>query len=435
MSIGSALQAGVNGLRAQATKLATISDNIANSSTVGYRRSTVDFSSLVVGDTSDTNFTAGGLTTTVRTEVSDNGGLISTSSQTDLGITGRGFFAVTDGIDGSGSALTRAGSFLPDQFGNLQNAGGYFLQGFPLERDGTFTNGAPSLTTFESLETVNIGNIQGTAQPTTFINFAGNVPSGDAGPFQAGIQYFDEFGASQTLTLNWVANGGPGSNVWDLEVYDGTTGGTLITTLNGIDFTGGGPGAVAGNPDYPGAAPVSLAPGYNVINYNEAAGTFDIVLPGPGAQTLTLNLGTENTLDGVTQFGGDFTPQTQIDGSALGELLEIDFREDGTLVAIFDNGEVRPIYQIPLVDVLNPDGLRPLDGNAFQLSADSGSLRVGLAGSNGTGTISAGVLEESNVDVAEELTTLIETQRAYSSNATVVQTADEMLEEVTRIGR
>lgn len=433
MSIGSALQTGVNGLRAQATKLATVSDNIANSSTVGYKRSTAQFSTLVINSGSSSSYTAGGVTTNIRTEVSKAGTILASDAVTDLAIAGNGFFAVSQQADGSGAALTRAGSFRADQFGNLVNTGGYFLQGFALNPDGTYTNGAPSLTTFDSMETVNISSIQGSARPTTTIGYAGNIPAGTAGPFQAGVQYFDEFGGNQTLTLNWVPNGAPGSNIWDLEVWAGPVGGTQITAINGIDFTG--TTFTAGTPDFPAAAPGAIAPGYTITAWDEATGSVTIQLPGPAAQEITLSLGDEGGLNGITQFGGDFTPQTNIDGSALGELQRVDIEEDGTLVAIFDNGEVRPVYQIPLADVINPEGLTPQDGNAFTLSADSGDLRVAIAGTNNIGSISAGALEGANVDVAEELTTLIETQRAYSSNATVVQTADEMLEEITRIGR
>ncbi|MEM1380809.1 MAG: flagellar hook protein FlgE [Pseudomonadota bacterium] len=442
MSIGSALQTGVNGLRAQSTKLAAISDNIANSSTVGYKRADAQFSTLVVNDGSDSLYTAGGVATTVRTEVSKAGTITGTANNTDLAVAGRGFFAVSNTVDGSGAALTRAGSFRPDEFGNLRNAGGYFLQGFALNPDGTYTNGAPSLTTFDSMETINIGTIQGAARPTTTIGYAGNLPA-QASPtaatpieYQTSIQYFDDLGASQTLTLNW-SQATANSNLWDLQIYDGSVAaGTLITTLAGIDFSGAG-GFTPGTPDYPAAAPTAAAP-YGIAGYSETDGTIDIDLPGPAgpaSQTITINLGSQGGLNGITQFGGDFTPQTSVDGSALGELQQIDIEEDGTLVAIFDNGEVRPVFQIPLTDVINPEGLTAIDGNAFLLSSTSGDLRVAIAGGNNIGTITSGALEGANVDVAEELTSLIETQRAYSSNATVVQTADEMLEEVTRIGR
>lgn len=433
MSLGSALQTGVNGLKAQATKLATVSDNIANSATVGYKRATAEFSTLVVNTGSSSSYTAGGVTTEIRNEVSKAGTILASDTNTDLAIAGRGFFPVANQVDGSGAALTRAGSFRTDEFGNLRNSGGYFLQGFALNPDGTYVAGAPSLTSFDSMETININSILGSARATTSIEYNGNIPAASAGPFQASVQYFDDLGAPQTLTFNWVA---AGPNAWDLEIYDGPTTGTLITTLAGIDFSGAG-GFTPGTPDYPGAAPVA-APPYGIGAYSEADGTLEIQVPGPAgpaSQTITIDLGSEGGLNGITQFGGDFTPQTNIDGSALGQLQDIDIREDGTLVAIFDNGEIRPVYQIPLVDVINPEGLNPIDGNAFVLSADSGDLRVAIAGTANTGTISSGALEGSNVDIAQELTTLIETQRAYSSNATVIQTADEMLEEVTRIGR
>jgi flagellar hook protein FlgE len=436
MSIGSALQTGVNGLKAQSTKLATISDNIANSATVGYKRSSAEFSSLVVNTGSSSSYTAGGVATTIRTEVSKQGTILGSSEVTDLAIAGGGFFAVAGDPAGNNSALTRAGSFRADQFGNLVNPGGWFLQGFALNPDGTYAQGTPSLTTFGSMETINLSSIQGTAQATTQLGFAGNIPADNVGPFQASMQYYDEFGANQSVTLNWV-NAGP--NVWNLEIYENNVApGNLITSLNGIDFSGaGGPPAVAGTPDFPAGGPTAAAlPGYAVGGYVEADGTFELTVPGgSGTQTISISLGSENGLNGITQFGGDFTPQTNIDGSPLGKLQEIDIDDAGTMFAIFDNGEVRPIYQIPLVDVINPEGLTAIDGNAFSLSANSGDLRVATAGTNNTGSISAGALEGANVDIAEELTTLIETQRAYSSAATVVQTAAEMLEEVNRIGR
>jgi flagellar hook protein FlgE len=169
-----------------------------------------------------------------------------------------------------------------------------------------------------------------------------------------------------------------------------------------------------------------------------ATGVLSLTVPGPAgplSQPIAINLGAPNTLDGTTQFGGDFSPQTITDGSSLGKLQNVEIGEDGTVSAIFDNGEIREVYKIPLADVVNPEGMTPIDGNAFQLSGTSGDLRLAFAGSSGIGSIQANALEGANVDIAEELTTLIETQRAYSSNATVIQTADEMLEEVTRLGR
>lgn len=420
MSIGSALQAGVSGLKALSTRLATISDNIANSSTIGYKRYDTQFSSLVINGGARGAFSAGGANTVVRTNISRNGAIVGSDVVTDLAIGGNGFFAVSSQAIGGDFALTRAGSFRPDETGALRNASGYYLQGFALNPDGTYANGAPSLTNFNSLQTVNIGAINGAAQATAAMSFVGNVPQDSPGPFETGIQYYDEFGASQTLTLNWVNTG---ANVWDLEIYDGPSTGPVLGTLSTIDFDAGVPGA----PNYGGSA---TAGGVGALN--AAAGTFDVTLAS--GQVITVNIGAEDTFSGVTQFAGDYNPETFADGAALGELEALDINEQGIMIAVFSTGERRPIFEIPLADVVNPDGLTPDDGNVFTLSAASGALTLNRAGA-GVGEVNAGALEGANVDIATELTSLIETQRAYSSNATVVRTADEMLEEVTRLKR
>ncbi|MCA8909310.1 MAG: flagellar hook-basal body complex protein, partial [Rhodospirillaceae bacterium] len=105
------------------------------------------------------------------------------------------------------------------------------------------------------------------------------------------------------------------------------------------------------------------------------------------------------------------------------------------VTAIFDNGQVRPIYRLPLIDFVNPNGLTPVDGNAFQLSSEAGSYYMWDAGVGPAGEVSSSSLENSTVDIAEEFSNMIITQRAYSSNAKIIQTADEMLQELTNLKR
>ena len=429
MSIGSALQAGVSGLRSLSTKLAVISNNIQNSQTPGYKRFDTQFSSLVTSTGGGGgSFSAGGVSTNVRSQISLEGTPIGASESTFLSIGGSGFFAVSTERAGGEFALTRAGSFLPDETGALVNAAGYYLQGFPLNPDGTYANGAPNLTSFNNLETVNIGAINGTATPSTAVRFSGNVPQGAAGPFETGVQYYDQFGAAQNLTFNWVNTG---ANTWDLEIYDGPVAGPPLGTLTNIDFSGAAPGSTPGLPNYGGAAA-----GGALGAFVAADGTFDITLPT--GQVISASIGAEDTPTGITQFAGDagdYNPETFSDGAPLGALQGIEISEEGIVIAVFDTGERRPVYEIPLAEVANPDGLTTIDGNAYQLSASSGDLRLGGAAAGGRGSVNERSIETSNVDISEELTALIETQRAYSSNATVVRTADEMLEEVTRLKR
>ncbi|MCB9958447.1 MAG: flagellar hook-basal body complex protein [Rhodospirillaceae bacterium] len=155
-----------------------------------------------------------------------------------------------------------------------------------------------------------------------------------------------------------------------------------------------------------------------------------------GIQEINLDLGALGQQDGITQFAGAYTPSTiERDGAQFGSLDRVEIGTDGVVTAIFDNGQVRPIYRLPLIDFVNPNGLTPVDGNAFQLSSEAGSYYMWDAGVGPAGEVSSSSLENSTVDIAEEFSNMIITQRAYSSNAKIIQTADEMLQELTNLKR
>ena len=163
---------------------------------------------------------------------------------------------------------------------------------------------------------------------------------------------------------------------------------------------------------------------------------FNIATAGGATQSITLDLGAINTLDGITQFAGEYTPtQIERDGAQFGSLDRVEVNEEGVMTAVFSNGQVRPIYRIPLINFTNVNGLIPVDGNAFQQSIEAGAYYMWDAGVGPTGTISSASLESSTVDIAEEFSNMIIAQRAYSSNARIIQTADEMLQEITNLKR
>ncbi len=428
MSILSAMYAAVTGLNAQSTKLSAISDNIANSSTTGYKRVEVEFSSMVTQQLSRRSYSAGGAASDVRRLVDRQGLLQATSSATDIAINGGGFFVVSDapGADPLQDlmALTRAGSFMPDDEGFLRNAAGYYLMGWELNPDGTTVNPSPARDTFASLEPVNISGINFTGAPTTELTFAGNLPAqladGTPGtPIQTDIEYFSDLGNSYTLTLEWTPSADGGANHWGLRIFDSQTGGGTTPIYDDIvEFNASGP-----NAGTPSAIP-GLAGGVLPRNVNG------------GVQPLSLDIGDVNQAGGITQFAGEYVPTTITKNGALfgvGSRVEVDDR--GVITAIFNNGVRRPVYQIPIAVVQNPNGLTARDGTAFEQSGDSGSLYLWDAGVGPAGKTSGESLERSNVDIAQELTNMIETQRTYSTNAKVVQTSDEMLEELTRLKR
>jgi len=151
---------------------------------------------------------------------------------------------------------------------------------------------------------------------------------------------------------------------------------------------------------------------------------------------MALTIGQLGDSSGMTQLSDSFAPiSIEKNGSPVGNLTSVEVDENGNVNAIYDIGFTRTIYQIPLVDVPNPNGLIALNNQTYQVSPESGSFFLWDAGDGPTGAVAGFSREESATDVAHELTQLIQTQRAYSSNAKVIQTVDEMLQETTNIKR
>lgn len=151
---------------------------------------------------------------------------------------------------------------------------------------------------------------------------------------------------------------------------------------------------------------------------------------------LTLTIGRVGDPNGLTQLSDDFAPTNVTkDGSPVGNLTAVEIDENGFIRATYDTGFIRTIYQVPLVDVPNPNGLIALNNQTYKVSPSSGSFFLWDAGDGPTGAVVGYAREGSTTDVAAELTNLIQTQRAYSSNAKVIQTVDEMLQETTNIKR
>lgn len=433
MSITSALQTGVSGLQANATAVGGISENIANANTTGYKKG---FAHMIT--TTASSGGAKGVLSVQAAEVlaiDTAGGLISTGNPTDLAISGNGFFVVspnTTELDQTNYLLTRAGSFLPDQEGNLINAAGFYLKGFPYTGDGVLSSVDRS--SFASMETVNIGTINLSASGTTTMEAYGNLPSQDTGlttpgaAFETSSEYFTELGGLERVNFSWQPSAS--SNQWVVTISD-PNGGDLGSVQ--IDFSDSG--ATAGSPSlYSNATDLSTAPAGFV--FDTATGIARITLDNSTTpQSFDISFGEVGSFAGVTQFSGDFSQSFHRDGSNLGDLIRTEFDDEGTIYGVFDNGMRRPLYEIPVGIVANPNGLTERQGNTYALSGDSGSFQALTPKGGGTGVINAGALEGSNVDIAQEMTDLIRVQRAFSTNASVITTVDEMMEETTRLKR
>jgi flagellar hook protein FlgE len=167
--------------------------------------------------------------------------------------------------------------------------------------------------------------------------------------------------------------------------------------------------------------------------YDPATGGMDVPVAGG---TINLNVGKIGQIDGTTQLSTGFTPVSiGKNGTPVASLSSMTVDESGNLYAIYDQGFTRRLYQIPVVDVPNPNGLLATDNQGYRLSVESGPIYLWNAGEGPTGNMLGFTREESSVDVATELVQLIQTQRAYSSNAKVIQAVDEMLQETNSIKR
>ncbi|MCG6903861.1 MAG: flagellar hook-basal body complex protein [Rhodobacter sp.] len=433
MTISSSLAAGVAGLNANAARLATISDNIANSSTYGYKRAKTEFSTLVVPGSRST-YTAGGVRTAYTRLIDERGPLISSSNSTDLAVSGRGMLPVTSAAAVKADngnlplQLMTTGSFRPDAGGILTNEAGMVLLGWPANIDGTIPSYPRD--TIAGLQPVQVNVNQFAGDPTTRMTLGVNLPATETASTAAGdpqelsIEYYGNLGTSETLTVTFTPTvpAGGSSNEWTMTIADEASGGAVVgeyvLTFSDTETSGG---TLASVTTTSGGAYDSVS---GNLTITAARGDIDI------------NIGVLGDSSGMTQLSDSFAPVAiSKNGAPVGNLTSVEVDANGLVHAIYDIGFTRTIYQIPLVDVPNPNGLIALSNQSYQVSPESGSYFLWDAGDGPWGEVVGFAREESATDVAKELTDLIQTQRAYSSNAKVIQTVDEMLQETTNIKR
>lgn len=447
MSLFGSLFSGVSGLTAQSQAMGMISDNVSNVNTVSYKGAAPKFSTLVTRSAAVATYSPGGVRANTLYRIDQQGLIQSSNSPTDVAIDGAGFFVVNGRADGSGEQLyTRAGSFEQDFLGNLRTSTGFYLQGWALDANQQVID-------INQLSTVNVRVINGLAAATTDVEIGANLDARQAafgGAYAAGdmaayyatdgvsgvqphmtrpVQVFDPLGGAHNLQVAFLKD--PAANTWNVEIYADPAEVEVGDHPNGLIATGtvtfNGDGTLAATditPVYPAA--VSGAP--LGINWLDAS--------GPNDSSINLNLGTIGTADGLSQFSSEYNVAFVIqNGAEVGELNGVTIDPDGYVIASFTNGATQRIYKLPVATFANPLALDPRTGNVYGQTAASGEFNLRDAGRGGAGIIAPSSLEGANVDLGEEFTKMIVTQRAYSANARVITTTDEMLDELIRISR
>ncbi len=447
MSITAAINSAVSGLRAQGAQLSAVSENLANSSTIAYKNREIDFNSLVVGNTTRNGFSGGGVIFRANQAMESQGLLETTDSGTDMGINGSGFFVVSDDIDNqpSGYTYSRNGNFKKDEDGFLVNSEGVYLMGQRTDDTGRVISLAQN--DLSSVEPVNVGAVAGTAQATQNVRFDLNLPADDVifnpldtaagGRHNTNVQIFDALGIGHDIPITWVKEG---VNQWTAtfeEPKQKDTNGLVDTLANPV--SAGGTDFVEVGASGSNVLTINFNGDGTIASFVPADTTITIPTFAQGAlapQTINLDMGAIGSSNGVTQFSGSTaTPKLETffvdqDGVRFGQLSNVEINNEGLVEAIFENGVVLPIYQVPIATFQNPYGLSQVNGTIYDEADNAGVMILKQPGQGDAGEIVANSIEMSTTDTASEFNKMIISQQAYSANAQVVSTADELFDEL-----
>lgn len=436
MSLFNAFTAAIGGLTAQGRALGHISDNIANSQTTGYKRVETAFVSLVT--TSSSKLHAPG-SVVARPEFANDvqGSVEQVALPTGLAISGGGMFGVSKQasldtntglpIFDNRPFFTRAGDFSLDRNGYLVNSAGYFLNGWQVD---------PNTLAVDRAQVVPIRVTERVGAPvaTTETNLSANLPANATvgTQFTSTIGVYDALGNLQTLSVQWTKTA---ANQWQATITPpaGSTPATGTFTVNfgGAGYPAGTMSNLSGNAGLVTGltAPAPGAP---------ANATLGITFPGfTAAQNITLSLGQFGEVDSLTQFAGDDyeVRSIQQNGVPPGSFSSIRVTNSGDVVVNYDNGLQRTVFRVPVYTFPDVNELQREDGQAFAPTRESGPGNPQDPGRQGAGGLVVSAIERSNVDIATEFTRMIQAQRAYTSNARVITTTDEMLVDTINLKR
>lgn len=459
------LYAGVSGMQNHQTRMDVIGNNVSNVNTTGFKRGRVNFQDMIsqqlsgaakpTTEVGGTNPKEVGLGVTVASidTVFTQGNLQSTGVATDIAIQGNGFFVLMNGEE---TFYSRAGAFGVDSEGTLVNpASGLRVQGWMAQE----LNGEMVINSAGSTEDliIPIGQ-KDPAKATSNVDFACNLNKNTPeimegasladiakGTWSTETKIYDSFGNEHFLNVSFARVPGT-NNQWEATVTVdpenaaetqtrvglGTTDGVentfIVTfdnlgTLQSVTDSAGNPSNTEGE--------ISLTASFTVPGANPDADG------NPTRQTLNINVGTIGSLKNtITQSASQSTTKAfSQDGYTMGYLDNFKIDQSGTITGVYSNGTNRAIGQLALASFTNQGGLEKTGDNTYVASNNSGMANISTSGVAGKGSLLAGALEMSNVDLTEQITDMIVTQRGFQANSKTIQTADTLLDTVMSLKR
>jgi flagellar hook protein FlgE len=417
----------LSGLTAASSDLDVTANNIANADTIGFKGSRAEFADVYATGAASIGE---GVRLAATSQQFTQGNISTSSSNLDMAISGNGFFTLASP---NGIEYTRNGEFSESSTGNVVSSTGQALQVYPPLLNGGFNTGTTT--------DLNLQSAQSAPAPTTSGAVTLNLPADSTAPIlgtfdptnsntyteSTSTQVYDSLGNAYSATLYFINDAAPAvgatpavTNTWSVNMV-----------VNGVTY----PGSTMGTTANPTGTATPLTFGSNGLVSTPTAGAiwfngFDPA--GSGGSTNNLNFDFANT----TQFGGSFgvTSITQ-NGFATGQLSTVAIDPTGIVSAVYTNGRSTQLGQLAMANFPNPQGLEQLGDTNWSETYSSGTVVQGTASSAGFGTIQAGALEASNVDLTTELVNMITAQRAFDANAQVITTANQESQTVIQIDR
>lgn len=399
----------LSGLNASSADLDVISNNIANVSTTGFKKSRSEFADIFSSASIGAVSTAigSGVNVSKVSQQFSQGNISFTDNGLDLAISGQGFFRLSD--NGS-TVYSRAGSFGIDRDGYVTNAKNQRLTAYLADASGNITGALGDL----QLNTANIA-----PQASTNVDVGVNLDATSIAPATAfnvadpstynnstSLTLYDSLGTSHLGTIYFRKTA---ANTWETHLFvDGTEATPTVT------------GNLTFNSDGTLATPASGQVAYNALP-----------IAGANNMSLTLNYGSATP---SSQFGSNFGVNAlSQDGYTTGRLSGIDISATGVILARYTNGQSKTLGQVALANFANAQGLRQLGDTSWAESFDSGVALVGLPGSASLGSLQSGALEGANVDLTEQLVNMITAQRNFQANSQVIKTEDAITQTIINI--
>jgi flagellar hook protein FlgE len=405
----SSFSIALSGLTAASSDLDVTANNVANADTVGFKSSRAEFADVYASGAVNlnTSITGEGVRMDTSAQQFTQGNISTTSSNLDLAISGDGFFTMKDA---SGTVYSRNGQFSENSAGNVVNATGQALQVYPPTANGGFNTGALTDLNLQTAQSAPLATTTG----SVILNLPANSTPPPVTPFDptntqsynqsTSTTVYDSLGTAHSATLYFTQSAT--ANTWNVNMtVDGTA---VPATPPTLTFN------TAGALTTPAGGAVGFS-GYT---------------PADGAAPMSMNLNFASS----TQYGGGFgvTSITQ-NGYSTGQLSTVSIDGSGIVSAVYTNGRSTQLGQLAMANFPNPQGLKQMGDTNWAETFTSGTVVSGTAGAASFGTIQAGALESSNVDLTTQLVNMITAQRAFQANAQVVTTANQLSQTVINI--